>query len=491
MLPSATHQTMIIEKIESNLGYAEVKLDTVEIVNKFDIIIHKIYPEELLNITNSLEITFKSLQSSKYQVLLANRITRIKNKIKTLIPNREKRGLCNFCGSVNKWLFGTMDDEDRQNIEEHLSVIDSNNHNIIQNMNQQVKINDNFNKTFVMLKNIIDNDRNKILQKFEEIKATDLKFIIESQTLELIFKLDILEKEVDHLQTNIASARLGLLHPSILTDEEITAYEINFQKLSSIRLGVAKFTNKSIIFAIKIPTGTVKLTKKLLIPITNSDHIQVDSDIEIVISYNNQTYTYEENKYTRELTLSKNCIVSGNCKYIQKFKEEITEIENTIIINNLESGLLNSTCDERKISLKGNYLIYFNNCTIKINNKEFSNQQNVFIQKFVIPKTENVNQSNTKLLFEKIAFNQEENMKEILELKFERKLYYGIGSFTLTIIIICIIILVFYCKRKQLNIKIVERIQENSKTKGRGVMSDGKSDATKISWEDLRNKYKC
>lgn len=166
MLPSATHQTMIIEKIESNLGYAEVKLDTVEIVNKFDIIIHKIYPEELLNITNSLEITFKSLQSSKYQVLLANRITRIKNKIKTLIPNREKRGLCNFCGSVNKWLFGTMDDEDRQNIEEHLSVIDSNNHNIIPNMNQQVKINDNFNKTFVMLKNIIDNDRNKILQKF-------------------------------------------------------------------------------------------------------------------------------------------------------------------------------------------------------------------------------------------------------------------------------------------------------------------------------------
>lgn len=41
-----------------------------------------------------------------------------------------------------------MDNDDRKDIEQHFTITNENNHKIIKNMNQQIKINNNFNKTF-------------------------------------------------------------------------------------------------------------------------------------------------------------------------------------------------------------------------------------------------------------------------------------------------------------------------------------------------------
>lgn len=70
-----------------------------------------------------------------------------------------KRGLINTAGTVYKWLFGLMDEEDRTDISEHLSIIDTNNLNLIKNMNQQIYINSHFNHTIHILADTIMHDR--------------------------------------------------------------------------------------------------------------------------------------------------------------------------------------------------------------------------------------------------------------------------------------------------------------------------------------------
>jgi len=45
-----------------------------------------------------------------------------------------------------KCFYGTMDNEDREQIESHLRIIDKNNHHAIETINAQVEINDSFNK---------------------------------------------------------------------------------------------------------------------------------------------------------------------------------------------------------------------------------------------------------------------------------------------------------------------------------------------------------
>lgn len=181
---------MAIEKIDSELGYAEIKIGNAEIIDKFEIILHRIYPNEILDLVCSLESTLKNLNLTDHKELIQGRIIRIKNKIKTLLPFRHKRGLLNLGGTINKWLFGTMDNDDRVDIENHLNVIDQNNHNLIKGLNQQIKINENFNKTFIQIKNIIEADRTKILSRFKELNDTETRILSENAFLEQMFKLN-------------------------------------------------------------------------------------------------------------------------------------------------------------------------------------------------------------------------------------------------------------------------------------------------------------
>ena len=74
---------------------------------------------------------------------------------------------------MNKWLYGplygSMDDFDKQAIEDNLNLIDKNTQNINNNMNQQVEINTKFNETFVMFKQTMENERPKIVAKLDDI----------------------------------------------------------------------------------------------------------------------------------------------------------------------------------------------------------------------------------------------------------------------------------------------------------------------------------
>lgn len=182
MIPR-TQAALTIEKITSELGYAEIRIDEVEIVNKFDIILHIINPNEIINLIDNLGKQIETLREERKDYL-RKELYSLRNKVLTLLPHRSKRGLINIVGKGLSWLFGTLDEDDKHDIENKLKSYDNTNDELIDTINQQVKINSNFNDSFTLLKNVIESDRNKILEKLNMSQNLSKQIISQEEFLE-------------------------------------------------------------------------------------------------------------------------------------------------------------------------------------------------------------------------------------------------------------------------------------------------------------------
>lgn len=474
MLLPLTQQTLIVDKIESQSGYTIIKTNEIELPKDFQIILHIINPTEILNLIDNIENNLNLLGNMENKEIIWDEMELIRNKVHTIIPSRYRRGLVDGGGTLLKWIFGTMDNKDKKEIEKHLSIIDINNHNLITNMNQQIKINENFQKSIVQLKNATDEDRKQIFNKLNTLNSIQYQFFKHNTISEQMNKLNFIKSRVEHIQENIASARLNLLNPNILTKEEIMKYDIDFNKLVHIRLGIAKYLHEKIIFAIKIPKNYVILNKKIILPITNVNNKKINEKIKYCLEYNETYFEFNPEKAFKELSYVNSCIFLNNCKLVNSnSNNEIIELQdNIIILEKCTNFKMNSSCDERKFVLEGNFFITFHNCNIVINNQLFSNKQEEFIEKFVLPDSKNILFQNS-LTFEETILETENNIKEIKELKYHNKITYS--TIIVIIIIILIISIIFYCKQKKVNFKIFKRIQENPQSKRGGVTSSSMS----------------
>ena len=152
-------QELYIEKIDTNEGYAEISVGSTDIVCKYNYILHTVKMTEIIHVLNEFKNLNERAQNSTFKTLIDREISSIESLVHSIMPHRIKRGLANVGGRILNWAFGTLDDEDKEVIENHFSVIDENNGNIIRTINQQVDINDNFNRTLSHLKDIILKER--------------------------------------------------------------------------------------------------------------------------------------------------------------------------------------------------------------------------------------------------------------------------------------------------------------------------------------------
>lgn len=83
-----------------------------------------------------------------------------------------------------------------------------------------------------------------------DICIADKRNFHEGILLDEMIKLNIIKSQIEAFRQNIASVKSGILNPNVLTNEEMRHHDIDFNKLTNIRLGVAKFINESIIFTI-------------------------------------------------------------------------------------------------------------------------------------------------------------------------------------------------------------------------------------------------
>lgn len=494
-----TQQTLILEEIKSESGYAEIKIEEVKIVKNYDTILHIVNPIEIINILDNLENNIELSNLQDKAIPLNFQVKSIRNKIQTLIPHRKKRGLINLVGTVSKWLFGTMDNDDKLEIEQHLNIIDANNHNTINGINNQIKINQNFNETFTKLKQIIEKDRSIISQQVNNIQDYDKTLHNQIIYLDLALKLKILEDNVEHIQDNIASSRIGIVHSNILTNEEITEYKVDPEKLQNIKLGTVIDKNENIIFAIKIPRETINVLKTLLIPISDKHNRESMFNPQELVRYQNQTYEYIKNKDFKNLRPCNNCVIKKNCLKIFNNVSEVIELSDGIVLaKNQYQTNFTSNCDERTFLMEGNYLINFHNCSIKIGSYISDNNQREFKQSFVIPNYfQNIKNQNEKLIFDDIILKQIKNIDKIEEIGNQHKTHYIYGSIFIVIFVLIIIFAIkFTCKQKRLKIQINNKTQESPRLEEGGVTlsqqiptENSKKTELKPEWRELINAF--
>jgi len=438
-----------------------------DIIITTDIVVHIINLKDIDNILNEIGKNIEMTNNDNKHILQSE-LTETKNKLYTLYGNhnRERRGLINVVGSSAKWLFGTMDDEDRKEVENHISTFKENMQETDEALNKQIYINTYFNDTIKYIEQIVKSDREAIERQLNAISKFENNRYQENLYYDQQIKIQLIKNKIEHLQDNVASARYNILHPSILTDHEIKKYNIDFNKLNHIKLATAMFRNNLLVFAIEIPKNFITVKIQQIIPMPNEENFEIDQESELIFNYKNSTYTYKTNKKLKEMRKSKHCVFKKNCKLIQRNEMQILELdEETVVIKNAKNETLYQNCNSNEIKMKKNILIHFTNCTIGIENNYFTNSYELDKKRILYEKSNQTQNFTKQITFEKILENNKINWSNIRKLKTHKDINYFFNA----TILLSIIVLIAYIVLKHKKIKIQlnnNRIQENSYLKG-------------------------
>lgn len=410
------------------------------------VLTHIIDPKNIEDLITSITENVALLPTDAQKVL-TKEISTLNDKLATLQIRpytRKRRGLFNSVGTIEKWFKGTMDDVDRQTINNHLTSIDTNNHNIISAINQQIQINNNFSTSISTLKKEIESDR----KVFSDIITKNMgQYFVNIMVFDIKFQIQEVDKILCDLQDNIILSTLNIIHPSILTHHEIQIYKINADKLKYLKTGFAKTTTDKLIFLLKIPFETTVVNKKSIYPLQNTDTCQmINAPVTQTIEYKNQYYEYNNNKALNHLNKLEHCIFQKNCEFRKNCNSYIHILDDsTIIIHLAETLLLTSNCDERIFTLNGNYLVEFYNCTIDINNITYFNQINEIKHKYTIPIIKIAQNNNTINQLTQIDIPTIQNIEPITEVFYNNPLVYSSSYILFAIFIIVVLI---FCIKK-------------------------------------------
>lgn len=408
-------------KLTEQTGFVDIQLRTQDIVKDTDIVVHAINIEEIENIINDMTDNIILMKASNKDILQAE-LLEVRNKLKTLIPKekRQKRGLINAIGTISKWTFGTMDDYDRQTIENHFLQTDK-------KMTEQIHVNEHFNLAIEQIKNIVKSDRKEIERSVNSINKRINEEYQQHMYLEQFTKIQLIKSKIEQIQDNIVSAKYGIIHPNILTNYEITKYQIDFNKLKFLQLGIATFNNTFLILGIKIPKTFIQVTIRKIVPLPTKDQKEIEAKIEKIFTYKNKTIKFEENKHFKQLKPSTHCMLIKNCKLITSKDLEIIALdEKTVMIKNSVNLIVNNTCTKNNTILNGNFLLQFNNCSIEINDYYFSNLIEKVKGNIMSLKYDDFKNFTEKITFEQIHEENKINIESISNLKVHNKVIYGV-----------------------------------------------------------------
>lgn len=472
-------QEIEVTEIPTGNGFILLRTEALEMIDNYTNIVHAI---RISAYSNALELIIENeaLKNLSMDHTIINLIQEIKDKIFELsFRDREKRGLINLHGKFLKWIGGTMDDDDRVEIESKFNIVDKNLNIIADAVNNQTKINVKFESE---MNNVIIklNEQNSVInEKLKEI------FISRNQMqkdLE-VFKTRQLVKEnlkylltkLEKLEDIMLSSRLGILSHNILTTEEIRKHNLNTDHLKFIKTAVGQ-TKEFILIFIQIPNFSKKKYYKTdIIPIPNKDNLELDTAIDKMIVYKNNVYYYTEKREIKKLQeIKEKCIKKilknklTDCNMVKNSKQEIVKNNKDIVITrNLKETELKHNCNNHRITIKGNNVIKFKDCKIKLNNVTFSNTNTRFIETIILPNVikEIKYREPTNISISQMHLMHLKNNEEIKLLKYDTKKTNWINFVTIGGIIVGIIVTYLYLKyrKKTTSVEVNIRPEPNPK----------------------------
>jgi len=180
-----------------------------------------------INITNIVTqiLDFQSVIRNYSVQLNNNNSPIIHSKLKTLfrlsqnllatISPRQRRGLFNFIGEASNYLFGTLDNTDKQEIVQYIQQLQLNEKNIQNSFVTDKILLENITRTYDSKINSIVRNQATLLQHIKSI--SDLKE--DSVLLKLLHlqnEFTEIENFIERLITAIDFAKMHVLHPTIL-----------------------------------------------------------------------------------------------------------------------------------------------------------------------------------------------------------------------------------------------------------------------------------
>ena len=344
-------------------------------------IIHPINLTRLSNTISELDFTSTEIltQDFPFSEILRYKLNNLKNNFKMIRPNttRHKRSI-DAVGSAWKWIAGSPDAKD-------LKIISTSINQLTDGNNEQISINQQ-----------IDHQLSRMTQRMNEISQIaniSINTTRELETLKLITNIDTINNVLEGIQDAVIGAKLQLPHSRILSIEEILKIkELLIQQGIKIDLleevfdyAIPKVTSNAevLLYILEVPQMST-MASSILIKTMTVDGEKIIKHPSNLIKHEHKLYTTRnpqkpvqlagdltpfEDDCVAELILGRN----ATCTIVENTKQTIEYIANgKLMVDNAYNMALHSNCGPKDRKLTGNFLITFNNCTIRIANNTFT-----------------------------------------------------------------------------------------------------------------------
>lgn len=485
-------QKIDVLNLNSGNGFVTIRDEQIEIISGYTKILHNVNLSSWIENVDILEHNINKLNHKNDYPTLTYNLIQLQREIEKLLDNhdRKRRGLVNVVGKGLKFLAGTMDYDDELEIKQTLETNEQNTKNLVEGLNDQIKINHDFNDAINNITRHINGQQLEIKYQLTNLGNTINKEFAEIANMQHAFQINydiqLLKDQVKKVKENILMSQLGVLGHDILSMNEIDKFNITISKLANIKSTVIVHENQ-IVFVLLIPIYSYDKFYKILIePIPNNNNLELATFYKEIITDGNINYEnlngtikFKELKEIKDSCIQNIFKDKPECNFKENKNKEIKQITNNIIVTkNIPFTHVIHNCHNYSINIIGNNLIRFENCKIEINNVNYENF--LYYDNFIIPNFKNITIKNivSNYSAEAVHLKNIENRKLIEQIKLRtithEHVYFGTAFITISILILLIFTIIQKNQNKKTKIKVdVKKIDSPEQNlKGGGVTSE-------------------
>lgn len=284
----------MVKDLQNSPGLIPLKLGSAKIQEYTHSLIHYYDLNPLISEINKLKTHSENLRqsvklnsdysndTSNYLKVLELTEDKVENKLIELLPNpkRLKRGLINGLGSIFKVISGNLDATDGEKYDKLIEELQNNQNNLAQSLRKQNSLSlsliNKFNSTIRQMihnEKLLESKINQISQIVTKAVYRENSMYIKDTINQIINLFEVINSVLQDIENSIAFAKLGVMHPSIMTTAHLYNELIALQKYLKEEQLPIEINHENILLYEKIikVKGYIKhnkITYILQIPIT-------------------------------------------------------------------------------------------------------------------------------------------------------------------------------------------------------------------------------
>lgn len=441
---------------EYNTPIVTIKQGTGKIINGNFKMIHIINITIYEDIVNRLVPTINDHidKNSILRPQLLYQLQQIQSLLQKIHGRKARKARSiNWIGSAWKWIAGSPDATDWDNLLKTQNVI-------IENNNNQYKINERLTAvTQEIMENynkIIERINNSNIDKYEQMMYNKLT-LIKEEVLEIVAAAQLAKKGI--INTNLLDK---IEIQKVLAEIETLPYS---NEIEAIEYAEPIMLQKEsiLLYAISLPKTGIKEYNHLIIRSTIRNNKRIHLETKELLTTHDEQYSIKE-KCTkiREISICnenqlqklspEHCISqllkgkNASCDH-QFYRKPIIELltDNTVYVTNFNGNVKH---DNETKTLNGTFLIQFDNDSIVINNKKYTNKEVTTFH--ILPPIiqANLTITDVKLDLEYLHDLHLENIKKLQKFSILSNLSV-ISDLAIYLLVIIIFIIIYRYRQKE------------------------------------------